>query len=123
MHCHVCVGNMEPQVTDMLFKLAVRTIAILKKFPIFQCDHCGEYYPEETVARKVYVQAKVVLLAEIRRLTEQNLSLTDLVEEKDPVSKSSRSNYSSLSTEIPVGTRTTAHSEGGGGVGAGCLWS
>jgi len=28
---------MEPQVTDMLFKLAVRTITILKEFPIFQC--------------------------------------------------------------------------------------
>nr|EES51715.1 MAG: conserved hypothetical protein [Leptospirillum ferrodiazotrophum] len=49
MKCHVCGGNMEPQVTDMPFKLSTRTIAILKEFPVFQCGHCGEHAIEDLI--------------------------------------------------------------------------
>ena len=40
---------MEPQVTDMPFKLSATTIAVLKKLPVFQCDHCGEHAIEDLV--------------------------------------------------------------------------
>ena len=53
MNCPVCGGNMEPQVTDMPFKLSTRTIAILKDLPVFQCDCCGEYVIEDPVMEKV----------------------------------------------------------------------
>ena len=53
MKCHVCGGNMEPQVTDMPFKLSTRTIAILKDLPVLQCGRCGEYVIEDPVMEKV----------------------------------------------------------------------
>jgi len=42
MKCHVCGGNMEPQLTDMPFKLSAKMIAILKDLPMLQCENCRE---------------------------------------------------------------------------------
>ena len=53
MKCHVCGGTLEPQVTDMPFKLSSKTIVILKDLPVFQCDHCGEYAIEDPIMERV----------------------------------------------------------------------
>ena len=53
MKCHVCGGNMEPQVTDLPFKLSARTIAILKDLPVLQCDQCAEYVIEDSIMERV----------------------------------------------------------------------
>ena len=44
---------MEPQVTDLPFKLSARTIAILKDLPVLQCDHCKEYVIEDPIMERV----------------------------------------------------------------------
>ena len=38
-----CGGNMEPQVTDMPFKLSAKTIVILSDLPVLRCKSCGKY--------------------------------------------------------------------------------
>jgi len=55
MKCHVCGGNMEPQVTDLPFKLSARTIAILKDLPVLLCANCGEYEIEDSILEKTEV--------------------------------------------------------------------
>ena len=37
------------------------TLVIIKDVPADVCEDCGEYYLEETVARKVYAQAEEAL--------------------------------------------------------------
>ena len=44
---------MEPQVTDMPFKLSDRTIVILKDLPVFQCENCMEYVIEDSIMERV----------------------------------------------------------------------
>jgi len=44
---------MEPQVTDIPFKLSARTIAILKDLPVLQCDQCAEYVIEDPIMERV----------------------------------------------------------------------
>lgn len=44
---------MEPQVTDMPFKLSDRTIVILKDLPVFQCENCMEYVIEDPIMERV----------------------------------------------------------------------
>ena len=44
---------MEPQVTDIPFKLSARTIAILKDLPVLQCDQCAEYVIEDSIMERV----------------------------------------------------------------------
>jgi YgiT-type zinc finger domain-containing protein len=44
---------MEPQVTDIPFKLSARTIAILKDLPVLQCDQCTEYVIEDPIMERV----------------------------------------------------------------------
>ncbi len=53
MKCHVCGGTLEPQVTDMPFKLSSKTIVILKDLPVLQCENCGEYAIEDPIMEKV----------------------------------------------------------------------
>ena len=42
MKCRVCGDNMEPQETDMPFKLSAKMIALLKDLPMLQCENCRE---------------------------------------------------------------------------------
>lgn len=51
---------MEPQVTDLPFKLSARTIAILKDLPVLQCNQCGEYVIEDPIMEKVDLLLKKV---------------------------------------------------------------
>jgi len=44
---------MEPQLTDIPFKLSARTIAILKDLPVLQCDQCAEYVIEDPIMERV----------------------------------------------------------------------
>ena len=44
---------MEPQVTDMPFRLSDRTIMILKDLPVFQCENCVESAIEDPVMERV----------------------------------------------------------------------
>ena len=46
---------MEPQVTDMPFKLSNRTIMILKDLPVFQCENFREYVIQDPIMEKVEV--------------------------------------------------------------------
>lgn len=55
MKCRVCGGNMEPQVTDMPFKLSNRAIVILKDITVFQCGNFREYVIEDPIMEKVEV--------------------------------------------------------------------
>jgi len=44
MKCRVCGSIMRPVVTDLPFKVADKTIVILKGLPVIQCEQCSEYY-------------------------------------------------------------------------------
>jgi len=53
MKCYLCGGRMEPQISDMPFKLSPKTIVILKDLPVLQCSNCGEYAIEDPIMKKV----------------------------------------------------------------------
>ena len=44
---------MEIQVTDMPFKLAKRTIVIVRDLPVRQCTQCGKHVLEDPIKKKV----------------------------------------------------------------------
>ena len=44
---------MEPQVTDMPFKVSDRTIVILKDLPVFQCENCVGSVIEDPIMERV----------------------------------------------------------------------
>ena len=44
---------MEIQVTDMPFKLANRTIVIVRDLPVLQCTQCGKHVIEDSIKKKV----------------------------------------------------------------------
>ena len=53
MKCRVCGGRLDPKTTDLPFKVTERTIVILKKLPVFQCERCSEYSLEDSVFERV----------------------------------------------------------------------
>ena len=53
MKCRVCRGRLEPTTTDLPFKLTERTIVILKRLRIAQCNRCSEYSIEDSVFARV----------------------------------------------------------------------
>ena len=53
MKCRVCGGNMEPQVTDLPFKLSNRAIVIVRDLPVLQCSQCAEYVIEDPIKKRV----------------------------------------------------------------------
>jgi YgiT-type zinc finger domain-containing protein len=57
---------MEPVVTDLPFKVRATTIVILKGLPVFQCDNCTEYLPDDSVmARVEQILSQVDIAAEL----------------------------------------------------------
>ncbi len=53
MNCHNCGGNFERVITDLPFKISQRSIIIIKKLPILQCQNCNEYMIEDAVMENV----------------------------------------------------------------------
>lgn len=53
MKCTVCGGTMQPTTTNLPFKVAERTIVILKELPVTQCGRCAEYLIEDSVLARV----------------------------------------------------------------------
>ncbi len=53
MRCRVCGGALEPQVTDLPFKIGDSSIVILKDLPVLQCRQCGDIELENSVMSKV----------------------------------------------------------------------
>jgi YgiT-type zinc finger domain-containing protein len=46
-------GTLLSKTTDLPFKVADRTIVILKSLPVAQCERCSEYMIEDSVFAKV----------------------------------------------------------------------
>jgi YgiT-type zinc finger domain-containing protein len=53
MKCRVCGSTLLTKTTDLPFKVADRTIVILKSLPVAQCQRCSEYLIEDSVFAKV----------------------------------------------------------------------
>ncbi|MGH9341616.1 MAG: YgiT-type zinc finger protein [Acidobacteriota bacterium] len=53
MKCSICGGQMRPVHTDLPFKLAEKTIVILKQLPVTECTICAAYLIEDTVFARV----------------------------------------------------------------------
>ena len=53
MKCHICGACMESMVTDLPFKISMKSIVILKDLPVQQCGNCGEYLLDDPVMERV----------------------------------------------------------------------
>ena len=53
MKCHVCGAGLNPIVTDLPFKIADRSIVIVKELPVLQCEGCREFLIEDAVMERV----------------------------------------------------------------------
>ena len=53
MRCRVCGGVLHATATDLPFKVSDRTIVIVKRLPVSQCDGCTEYLIADDVFAKV----------------------------------------------------------------------
>lgn len=53
MKCYHCGGELEKVITDLPFKISLRSIIIIKKLPLLQCKNCNEYLIEDSVMKKV----------------------------------------------------------------------
>lgn len=53
MKCYHCGGELERVITDLPFKISLRSIIIIKNLPLLQCQNCNEYLIEDSVMKKV----------------------------------------------------------------------
>ena len=53
MKCHICGARMESVVTDLPFKISMKSIVILKDLPVQQCGSCGEYLLDDPIMERV----------------------------------------------------------------------
>ena len=53
MKCTVCGSRLQPLESDLPFKISGRTVVILKKLPVLQCENCSEYVIEDRVLSRV----------------------------------------------------------------------
>lgn len=60
MRCAVCGGTLQPETTDLPFKVSERGIVILKNVPVLQCTNCPEYLMEDPVFARVEEQLDAV---------------------------------------------------------------
>lgn len=51
--CRVCGGTLRATTTDLPFKVTERTIVVLKRVPVAQCDRCPEYLIADDVFASV----------------------------------------------------------------------
>jgi YgiT-type zinc finger domain-containing protein len=67
MKCRVCLGPLEPRVTDLPLKIGDSSIVILKSLLVLQCRQCGETELEhETMLRVDQVLAAVDTSSELK---------------------------------------------------------
>ncbi len=66
MNCYNCGGKLEKVITDLPFKISHRSIIIIKKLPVLQCQNCNEYLIEDQIMEKVdNVLSKIDSTAEL----------------------------------------------------------
>ena len=53
MKCRVCGATLRSITTDLPLKVSDRTIVVVMKLPVMQCDGCLEYLIEDPVMAKV----------------------------------------------------------------------
>ena len=53
MKCLVCGATLRSTTTDLPLKVNDRTIVVVKKLPVLQCEGCIEYLIEDPVMAKV----------------------------------------------------------------------
>ncbi len=53
MKCLVCGATLRSTTTDLPLKVSDRTIVVVKKLPVLQCEGCIEYLIEDPVMAKV----------------------------------------------------------------------
>ena len=53
MKCLVCGATLRSITTDLPLKVSDRTIVVIKKLPVLQCEGCIEYLIEDPVMAKV----------------------------------------------------------------------
>ena len=53
MKCLVCGAPLRGVTTDLPLKLSDRTIVVIKKLPVMQCEGCIEYLIEDSVMARV----------------------------------------------------------------------
>ena len=53
MKCLVCGAALRSITTDLPLKVSDRTIVVVKKLPVMQCDGCVEYLIEDPVMARV----------------------------------------------------------------------
>ena len=53
MKCMVCGATLRSTTTDLPLKVSDRTIVVVKKLPVLQCEGCIEYLIEDPVMAKV----------------------------------------------------------------------
>ena len=53
MKCLVCGGELRSVTTDLPSKLSDRTIVVIKKLPVMECERCIEYLIEDAVMARV----------------------------------------------------------------------
>jgi YgiT-type zinc finger domain-containing protein len=53
MKCTVCGSRLQSLESDLPFKVSGRTVVILKKLPVLQCENCSEYVIEDRVLSRV----------------------------------------------------------------------
>ncbi|GAB4149445.1 MAG: hypothetical protein Tsb0016_20800 [Sphingomonadales bacterium] len=58
MKCAICKTGMTHPGTVTVTLERDGTVIVVKDVPADICDNCGEYYLDETVARRVYQQAQ-----------------------------------------------------------------
>ena len=53
MKCLVCGATLRSITTDLPLKVSDRTIVVVKRLPVMQCEGCIEYLIEDSVLAKV----------------------------------------------------------------------
>ena len=53
MKCLVCGAALRSTATDLPLKVSHRTIVVIKKLPVMQCEGCIEYLIEDAVISTV----------------------------------------------------------------------
>ena len=53
MKCHICGSNMAAMITDLPFKVNLKSIIIVKDVPVLQCNGCPEYLLKDLVMEQI----------------------------------------------------------------------
>ncbi|MGZ5440413.1 MAG: YgiT-type zinc finger protein [Thermoanaerobaculia bacterium] len=53
MTCRVCGAALDAITTDLPFKIAERSIVIIKDLPVRQCERCVEYLLDDATLARV----------------------------------------------------------------------